>query len=163
MRMECKNCGKMLDVRKELKFCAGCGAPVVEEKQAPKLVTRELLGKKSSIFTQHAVELEIRTRVFHMASPFAVLFLLIIFQITLPSFFIAFIAAAVCGIIIGILSVIIVSRSGPDFKNTVNEKLWFVPQGGPGRKFVESLSSVLPLMGQLPQDSDKLPDKGRKK
>jgi len=37
-----------------------------------------------------------------------------------------------------------------------------VPSGGPGRNFIESLASALPLMGRLPQDSPKPKDQGKK-
>ncbi|MFA6448469.1 MAG: hypothetical protein WCX65_03290 [bacterium] len=161
--MECKKCGKMIDMRKELKFCSGCGAEIIEEKPAPKLITRERAGARNPIITERAVELDTRTRVFYLCSIVGFFVALIMVQFSIASVLTAFLLAVPGGALIGIFCVIAVSKTGPALKNQINESFWFIPVKGPGRGFVEGLASALPLMGKLPQDAAKPADKSRKK
>jgi uncharacterized membrane protein len=145
--MECKKCGKIIDRRKELKFCAGCGAEIVKEKAAPKKGARERAPDKTQIVSGSVVEIDTRTRAFYVAAFATFIFFYIALQIKYPSVFFSFIAALPCGAIGGLLGVVVVSRVDANLKSAINDGLGFIPAGGPVRRLVESLSSSLPLLG----------------
>jgi hypothetical protein len=159
MQMECKNCGKIIDARSELKFCTGCGTVIGEEKSAPKNNTRESAGERHPVITERAVELDTRTRFFYSTWLAGFFVLYTVFQISIASVFLSILAAILFGALLAILGVIAVSRMNHDLKHAFNETFWFVPAGGPGRRFVESLASTLPLMAKLPQDNPKQTEK----
>jgi hypothetical protein len=161
--MECKKCGKLIDMRGEKQFCSGCGAMIGEEKPPQRIITRERAGPKNPITSSRDAELDTRTRFFYAACIVGFFILFIFFEFTFTSRVLAFIAAIPCGAIVAILGVMVVSRMNPNRKHSLNNILWFVPAVGPGRGFVETLASVVPLMGKLPQDTSKPGQKNQKK
>ncbi len=155
--MECKKCGKIIDQRSELKFCTGCGAEIKRDSEPQK---KEDYGwtphKKHQPVGSNVVELDTRTRAFYVGAALLFIALFIVFQFSFPSAFLSFIAALACSVLGGTIGVIVISRSGSDLKNMVNDGLGFIPAGGPVRRFVEALSSSL-----FPTDGSK--EKKKKK
>jgi len=157
--MECKNCGKQIDVRTEKKFCTGCGAEIGKEKPPPVIITRERAKGPKWITTQREAELDLRTRVFMLVSLAGFFIVFLVLQFIFSSAFLNFLMAIAGGFVIGAVGIFVISRSSDDLRNGINESIEFLPAVKPIRHFVESLCSTIPLIGSLPQEGGKPPDK----
>ncbi len=157
--MECKNCGKQLDVRSEKKFCTGCGAPIGEAQPPPKIITRERAEGPKWITTRREAELDLRTRVFMLAAIAGFLLFFLIFQFIFTVVIFNFLLALLSGFLVGAVGIFIISRGGDDMRNSIGESIDAMPVIKPVRGLVESLCSTIPLLGSLPHDNAGQPNK----
>jgi hypothetical protein len=149
--MECKNCGNVIDMRSEKKFCSGCGAPITPEKKVVKGISHE----HSTHYipsSRREQELEIRSRAFTISSAAGFLLLFIVFEIVTLSFWLGFLLGLLSGPVVGVVFTAIVSRSNPNLKHAFNDFASVLPVWDKLKGFMESISSILPLFAPLPHD-----------
>jgi len=149
--MECKKCGKIIDLQNEKKFCSGCGAPIVIQKPAPRSVTHKRATPYSPV-SRREFELRLRTKAFSVAFVASFLVSAITFEIITSSFSVGIGLGLLTGAGVAILFTLIVSRAGLNFKNSLDESTEIVPVWNGLKGALESFFSIFPFLGPLPPD-----------